>query len=61
MPEAGTHWFNTYQKHHKKKLSMIESTFDSCLLHIIEFINHFGIVDLQTDDTWFSQTMISPS
>jgi hypothetical protein len=44
---------------------MIESTFDSCLLHInqisqiefIEFINqsnfisHFGIVDLQTDDT----------
>jgi hypothetical protein len=44
---------------------MIESTFDSCLLHIdqisqiefIEFINqsnfiiHFGIVDIQTDDT----------
>ncbi len=65
VPETGTHWFNTYQKHHKGKLSMIESTFDSCLLHInqisqlefIEFINqsnfisHFGIVDLQTDDT----------
>jgi hypothetical protein len=44
---------------------MIESTFDSCLLHINQFnqiefiefinqsnfINHFGIVDLQTDDT----------
>jgi hypothetical protein len=32
---------------------MIKSTFDSCLLHIsqIEFINHFEIVDLQTDDT----------
>jgi hypothetical protein len=29
---------------------MIESTFDSCLLHI-EFINHFGVVDLQIDDT----------
>jgi hypothetical protein len=29
---------------------MIESTFDSCLLHI-EFINHFELVDLQTDDT----------
>jgi hypothetical protein len=28
---------------------MIESTFDSCLLHI-EFI-HFEIVDIQTDDT----------
>jgi hypothetical protein len=32
---------------------MIESTFNSCLLHIsqIEFINYFEIVDLQTDDT----------
>ncbi len=44
---------------------MIESTFDSCLLHINQisqiefiafinqsnFISHFGIVDLQTDDT----------
>jgi hypothetical protein len=31
---------------------MIESTFDSCLLHIVEFINqNFGIVRLQTDDT----------
>ncbi len=32
---------------------MIESTFDSCLLHIsqIGFINHFEIVNLQTDDT----------
>jgi hypothetical protein len=29
---------------------MIESTFDSCLLHI-EFINHFGVIDIQTDDT----------
>ncbi len=47
--ETETHWFNTYQKHHKKKLSMIESTFDSCLLHI-EF-TLFEIVDLQTDDT----------
>jgi hypothetical protein len=59
VSETETHWFNTYQTHHKKKLSMIESTFDSCLLHIefIEFLNqsnfisHFGIVDLQTDDT----------
>jgi hypothetical protein len=48
--EAGAHWFNTYQKHHKNNLMMIESTFDSCLLHI-EFINHFGLVDIQTDDT----------
>ncbi len=60
VSKTETHWFNTYQKHHKKKLSMIESTFDSCLLHIsqiefinsqIEFINYFEFVDLQTDDT----------
>jgi hypothetical protein len=68
--ETETHWFNTYQKHHKKKLSMIESTFDSCLLHINQinqiefiefinqsnFINHFEIVNLQTATHWFSQT-----
>ncbi len=30
---------------------MIESTFDSCLLHTeIEFM-HFGVIDIQTDDT----------
>jgi hypothetical protein len=56
--ETETHWFNIYQKHHKKRLSMIDSTFDSCLLHIsfIEFIKFiefilFKVVDLQTDDT----------
>ncbi len=51
--ETETHWFNTYQTHHKKKFFMMKSTFDSCLLHIsqIEFINLFEIVDLQTDDT----------
>ncbi len=30
---------------------MIESTFDSCLLHIFELINLFEIVNFQTDDT----------
>ncbi len=63
--ETETHWFHTYQKHHKKRLSIIESTFDSCLLHICQinqiefidfiiqsiFINHFEVVNLQTDDT----------
>jgi hypothetical protein len=49
--ETRTHWFNTYSKHDKKKLSMIESTFDSCLLHIFELINLFEIVNFQTDDT----------
>ncbi len=50
--ETETHGFNTYQKHHKKNLMMIESTFDLYLLHIVDFINqNFGIVRLQTDDT----------
>ncbi len=60
--ETETHWFNTYQKHHKKKLLMIESIFDFCLLHIIQiefiefinqlnFINHFEVINIQTDDT----------
>jgi hypothetical protein len=61
--ETETHWFNIYQKHHKKKLLMIKSIFDLCLLHIIQiksvkfinqlnFINHFEVIDIQTDDTW---------
>jgi hypothetical protein len=55
--EAEAHWFNTYQKHHKKKLFMIESIFDFCLLHItqiefaLNFINQFEVIDIQTDDT----------
>ncbi len=35
VSETKTHWFNTYQKNHKKKLLMLESIFDFCLLHII--------------------------
>ncbi len=50
VSETEAHWFNTHQKHHKNNLMMIESTFDSCLLHI-DFINHFELVNLQTDDT----------
>ena len=49
VPEAGAHWFNTYHKHHTKKLLMAQSTYDSCLLHTNT--NGFGIVGLQTDDT----------
>jgi hypothetical protein len=51
VSETKTYWFHTYQKHHKKKLSIIELTFDSCLLHIFEFIKRFEIVNLQIDNT----------
>ncbi|KAI0991966.1 hypothetical protein K3495_g16220, partial [Podosphaera aphanis] len=53
IPEAGTHWFQTYQKHHIEKLSMVQSTFDPCLLHT-EKSDLFGVVGIQTDDTLFT-------
>jgi Reverse transcriptase (RNA-dependent DNA polymerase) len=49
IPEAGTHWFGTYHKHHREKLLMETSTFDPCLL--ITKDGPFGIVGMQTDDT----------
>ncbi len=57
MLETETHWLNTCQKHHKKKLLMIELIFDFCLLHIIQiesalnFINQFEVINIQTNDT----------
>jgi len=50
VPEAGTHWFATYHKHHIEKLSMATSTYDPCLL-ITQTPGTFGIVGMQTDDT----------
>ncbi len=44
--EIDAHWFNTYHKHHKKKLNMIESTFDSCLLHIKHSKNSWKINEI---------------
>ncbi len=50
VPEAGMHWWATYSKHHKEKLSMEPSTYDPCLL-ISTNKERFGIVAMQTDDT----------
>jgi hypothetical protein len=50
IPEAGTHWWVTYNKHHKEKLSMESSTYDPCLL-ISTPSKPFGVVGMQTDDT----------
>ena len=52
VPEAGNHWFGTYQKHHIDKLRTKQSTYDPCLLSVNE-PNYLGIVGLQTDDTLF--------
>jgi hypothetical protein len=50
VPEAGMHWWATYSKHHKEKLSMEPSTYDPCLL-ISTDKERFGIIAMQTDDT----------
>jgi hypothetical protein len=34
IPEAGTHWWATYYKHHKEKLLIITLSYDPCLLII---------------------------
>jgi hypothetical protein len=50
IPEAGTHWWATYHKHHREKLAMAMSTYDPCLL-IITTKAAFGVVRMQTDNT----------
>jgi hypothetical protein len=49
VPEAGNHWFHTYQPYHIEKLDIRQSTFDPCLLHATG--SDIGLVRLQTDDT----------
>jgi hypothetical protein len=50
IPEAGTHWWATYYKHHREKLLMTTSSYDPCLL-ITTQKGAFGVVGMQTDDT----------
>ena len=52
IPEAGTHWFGTYYKHHQEKLFMTLSTYDPCLL-VTNTNKFFEIVGMQTNDTLF--------
>jgi len=51
IPEAGTHWFNTYHNHHTEKLNMVVSTYDPCLLITTTTTEAFAVVGMQTDDT----------
>ncbi len=43
VPEAGIHWWATYSKHYKEKLSMEPSIYDPCLL-ISTNKNRFGLI-----------------
>ena len=49
IPEAGTHWWATYHKHHRQQLDMETSMYDACLLLTTKKL--FGVVGMQTDDT----------
>ena len=51
VSEVGAHWFNTYYTHHINKLSIMESTYDSCLIYTDGNDKRFGVISLQTDDT----------
>jgi hypothetical protein len=51
IAEAGTHWWATYNNHHRKNLQMETSSFDPCLLISIPGSTSIGIVGMQTDDT----------
>ncbi|RDW58864.1 hypothetical protein BP6252_13340 [Coleophoma cylindrospora] len=50
IPEARTHWWATYHKHHIENLKMMTSSYDPCLL-ITQTKEAFGVVGMQTDDT----------
>lgn len=45
IPEAGTHWWITYWKHHIYNLLMKTSTFDPCLIISIRE-DEFGVVGM---------------
>lgn len=49
IPEAGTHLFDTYHRHHTQTLNMVTSTINTCLLFSKNAKNdkgNFGIVGL---------------
>jgi hypothetical protein len=46
IPEAGVHWFGTYQAYHLEKLDMETSTYDPCLLISKQGNENFGLVGM---------------
>lgn len=52
LTESGTHWWETYSEHHLDKLIMRTSTYSPCLLITSAGNPSFGLVGMQTDDTF---------
>ena len=46
IPEAGAHWYGTYEKHYRVKLEMEQSTYDPCLMVTKDPHSPFGVVGL---------------
>ncbi len=51
ISEAGAYWSKTYQAHHIQNLTMLESSYNFCLLWVSSPSIGFGVVRLQTNDT----------
>jgi hypothetical protein len=51
MPEARTHWYQTYHAHHINKLKLLTSAYNPCLLY-----NNNAVITLQTNNTLFLGT-----
>ena len=51
--EAGAYWYSTYEKHHRLKLGIEQSTYDPCLMITKDLKGPFSIVGLQTNNTLF--------
>jgi hypothetical protein len=56
IPEAGVHWFRTYQAHHLERLDIETSTYDPCLLISKQKDKNFRLVGIQTDNTLLIST-----
>jgi hypothetical protein len=50
IPEARTHWWAIYNKHHQEKLGIETSLYDLCLL-ITTSRDAFRVIGIQTDNT----------
>lgn len=55
IAESGTYWWNTYHTHHIKKLEMMDSTYDPCLLVKQKENPEFALIGMQTDAYFISR------
>jgi hypothetical protein len=50
IAKAGIYWWIIYFKHHCEQLNMETSTYNPCLLIITADSEHFGMMEMQTND-----------